>query len=280
MDLNECLESLQKNIPETLESTDILIFHETDFEAYKDEIVTPKGNFPNIIFYEIDLKIPKKLKDKFGSKILDYYPHPTHGKGPIGYGHPGFSVGYRSMCRFFASEIFLEEVVKVNQYQYLMRLDTDSRFLEGGGYSLFSWAAANEVLYSYIRSAVQWDNFKVVKNFKLTAIKYFGTLSLTLLLKACIIPKGKVYYTNFEICDVQFFAGESWQNFFNNIDETGGFYLHRWGDHIFRYMGVNVLLKKSKRIPVPNGFTYQHGSIFRSEDRASFRPHWLSRTKV
>jgi hypothetical protein len=280
VDLNECFISIQSAIPETLEDTEIVVFHESGFDSFKKEIVIPSGHFPKIIFLEISLSMPQGIKSKFGTRILDNYPHPTHGNGPLGFGHPGFTIGYRSMCRFFAAEIFSSEIVREKNYQYLMRLDTDSRFLKGNGTSLFSWAESNQILYSYIKSAVQWDNFKMIRFFKLTALRYFASLSVTDLLKALCVPRGKVYYTNFEICNVAYFSSKSWMEYFNEVDATGGFYLHRWGDHIFRYMGVNVLLKKRQRQPIPGGFIYQHGGVFRSEDRASIRPHWLSSSRV
>lgn len=280
VDLNECFASIQKAIPETLEDSEIIVFHESGFSEFKKEIVIPALRFPKVIFYEISLSVPQALSEKFGTRILDFYPHPTHGNGPLGFGHPGFTLGYRSMCRFFSAEIFLSDIVRLKNYQYLMRLDTDSRFLKGSGTSLFSWAESNQISYSYIKSAVQWDNFKMIRYFKLTALRYFASLGITIFMKALCIPRGRVYYTNFEICKVAYFSSKEWQDYYDKIDVTGGFYLHRWGDHIFRYMGVNVLLKKRFRQPIPNGFVYQHGGTFRSEDRASFRPHWLSKTRV
>lgn len=280
MDLNECFKSIQKAIPETLLDCEIVIFHESGFSKYKDEIVFPNEPFPEVVFSEVSLDVPQEIAVRFGSRILEYYPHPTHGNGPLGFGHPGFTLGYRSMCRFFSAQIFSTEIVRRKEYVYLMRLDTDSRFLEGNGSSLFSWAESNNVSYSYIKSAVQWDNFKMIKFFKLTSLRYFAALGFNFFLKALCVPRGKVYYTNFEICKVEFFASKQWQSFFHEIDATGGFYLHRWGDHIFRFMGANVLLEKKQRLPIPGGFVYEHGGTFRSEDRASIRPHWMSKTKV
>jgi len=280
VDLNECFVSIQNAIPETLENAEIVVFHETGFSLYKKEIVIPAGHFPKVIFFEISLSVPQEFNEKFGGRILDFYPHPTHGNGPLGFGHPGFTIGYRSMCRFFSAEVFLSEIVRDKGYQYLMRLDTDSRFLKGSGASLFSWAELNHISYSYIKSAVQWDNFKMIRFFKLRALRYFASSGVRPFLKALGVPRGKVYYTNFEICRVAYFSSKEWQDYYNKLDATGGFYLHRWGDHIFRYMGVNVLLKKSHRQPIPDGFVYQHGGTFRSEDRASIRPHWLSKARV
>ena len=140
VDLNECFVSIQNAIPETLENAEIVVFHETGFSLYKKEIVIPAGHFPKVIFFEISLSVPQEFNEKFGGRILDFYPHPTHGNGPLGFGHPGFTIGYRSMCRFFSAEVFLSEIVRDKGYQYLMRLDTDLRFLKGSGASLFSFA--------------------------------------------------------------------------------------------------------------------------------------------
>lgn len=280
IDLNECLSSLKKNIPETLEETEIVIFHESGFEKYKSELKIPIGKFPHIIYEQIDLSLPTEQSDKFGMRILDYFPHPTHGSGPLGYGHPGFSIGYRSMCRFFGAQIFLHPIIAQRKYKYLMRLDTDSRFLKGSGVSLFDWANTSNISYGYIGSAVQWDNFKMVFKFKSTSIKYFRKIGFVKFLKSLGIPKGKVFYTNFELCEVKYFSSEQWQKYFQYLDATGGFYLYRWGDHIFRYMGVRTMLPKSKYLPLPAGFTYQHGGIFKTSQRASIRPHWLSKSKV
>lgn len=280
MDLNECLISINENIPETLQESEVIIFHESGFEKYKSEIKIPKNQFPPIFFQEIDLSLPIRQAEKFGKNILEFFPHPTHGNGPLGYGHPGFSIGYRSMCRFFGAEIFLHPIVSKRNYEYLMRLDTDSRFLKGNGQSLFGWAKESGISYAYIRSAVQWDNFKMVFKFKSSSVRYFQKIGVIEFFKSLLVPKGKLFYTNFEICEVHYFSSERWQNYFQYLDAMGGFYLYRWGDAIFRYMGVRAMLSKSKYLPLPSGFTYQHGGIFETSQRASLRPHWLSKSKV
>ena len=87
--------------------------------------------------------------------------------------------------------------------------------------------------------------------------------------------RGRVYYTNFEINQVAFFQSSKWQNYFDHLDKTGGFYTKRWGDHILRYIGVNSLVHRKLRRPLKPGYTYQHGGVFETSERQSWRPRWL-----
>lgn len=276
VDLNECFVSICENIPETVLEADILIFHEPGFEMFIEEIKVPPIISHRIEFVEIDLGIPEEFQSQTVFEIPEYVPHPTHTNGPIAFGHPGFSIGYRSMCRFFGAKVFLHE--KIVKYDYLMRLDTDSRFHKGNGESLFGWANRNDITYGYIQSAIQWDHHDLIPGLKFYTLRYFlRTKRLVAFLKAVSTRRGRVYYTNFEIAKVSYFASEEWQDYFNYLDKKGGFYTKRWGDHILRFIGVNSLVRKSERLSLPPGFTYQHGGLFESGARQSFRPYWLSR---
>jgi hypothetical protein len=276
-DLNLCLNSLQEHLFSTLSDSDLLIFHEANFDLFRKSIKIPK-NFPSLVkFIEVSLDVPQEQKNNFGKRIKEFYPHPTHGNGPVGFGHPGFSLGYRSMCRFFAGTIFRHDVFKNSNYKYLLRLDTDSLFLSGHNISLFSWAESFNLKYSYIASAIQWDHKNVSKFLKLYSLGYFARINLTFFLKCLFVPRGKIFYTNFEICEINYFSSPDWQNYFNDMDSRGGFYLYRWGDALVRYMGLKVLLDRKFRKPIPPGFVYKHGGIFHSEHKKKYRPRWLRR---
>jgi len=55
-------------------------------------------------------------------------------------------------------------------------------------------------------------------------------------------PPYRVYYTNFEICDLAWFRGKDWQGYFAAIDHAEGIWRYRWGDAPIRYYGVKHLL--------------------------------------
>lgn len=266
--LNDCLESLNSKLKNTLKNADLVLFHEADFSHLKPLIKIPKAEyFPTIFYVQLDLSVPKGYPEEIVTKIEDFYPHPTNQS------HVGFSIGYRSMCRFFSGVIFADPFVQ--RYKYLMRLDTDSLFLDGSEKSLFHWMEEEEIVYSYIQSAIQWDHPDVTRYFKRSTIKIFAKMKFGFLLKSLIQPKDRMFYTNFEIMKVSFFASKNWQRYFHEIDRLGGFYLHRWGDAIVRYVGVNVLTSRKNRKPIPAGFVYKHGGTFQSGARLSKRNYIL-----
>ena len=274
VDLNECLASIAKNIPETLSEADFIFYHEAGFEQYRSGLEIPIEFRERILFYEIDLQPPNDLSFNREVEVPEYVPHPTHSNGPIAYGHPGFTLGYRGMCRFFGATIFRRS--EIQEYKYIMRLDTDSRFLAGNSESLFSWAESNHIIYGYIRSAIQWDHVKLFKGLKLWSLFYFvKSGKYAAFLKALITRRGRVFYTNFEISQVDFFSSTQWQDYFDFLDKSGGFYTRRWGDHILRYMGVNALVKKKYRKALKPGYKYQHGGVFDTAERQSWRPRWM-----
>ncbi len=272
LDLNQCLQSIVLHLPNTSKSADLVFFHENFFEDYASKIVIPEPFMSNSIFFqEVNLGIPGHYEASIRDQIPEYFPHPTHGNGPVAFGHIGFSIGYRSMCRFFTLGIFQESVIREQNYEFILRLDTDSLFIKGNDIDLFQWARTKNVTYGFIESAIQWDHPKVSTKFKQTALYALARINLRYFFRALLIPKSRMYYTNFELMKVDFFQSIHWKNFARYLDSSGGFYLYRWGDAITRYMGVNSMLKRSSRRPIPGGIVYQHGGQYSSADRQSMR---------
>lgn len=177
------------------------------------------------------------------------------------------------MCRFFSGAVF--ELPILQNYSYLLRLDTDSCFIKGTELSLFKWANQKGVKYGYIKSAIQWDHPKVSENFKGIALKILFNIKFIYFLRCLLLPSERMYYTNFEIMYLPFFNSNDWQKFYQEIDKTGGFHLRRWGDAIFRYIGVNSMSNKKERAGIPPGFIYKHGGTFDSGARLSRRTYFL-----
>jgi hypothetical protein len=255
--LNECIQSLELNLAPTVAESDFVFFVEKDFGELRKSVVLP-ANFNNAYsFVEIDLSIPEFILEK--SEIPIFFPHPTHSNGPIGFGHPGFSIKYRSMCRFFSGAFYENEALA--KYSSYIRLDTDSKFLKGADFSLFAWLKSNEIQYGFIKSAIQNDHPDVVRNLRESIQKYVG------LHQRIRMPKylgTRMYYTNFEIGSLEFFRSDTWQKLFNHLDSSAGFYLHRWGDAPVRFAGLWAVGSKKKIKSIPSGFTYFHGDIFES----------------
>jgi alpha 1,2-mannosyltransferase len=238
--LNKSLYLIKKNLlPNT--KADIIIFHEKSFKKKLIKVYNLQ-----IIYKKVFFKIPNYPKN-IKNQIKPFFPHPTHGNGPINYGHPGFSIGYRHMCRFFSGEMYLKKILL--DYEYYLRLDTDSFILSKLQFDIFNFIKKKSGVYGYIEPAVQYDNPKVIKGLW----KLFNY--------PLNIPEGKMYYTNFEIGKLSFFRGEKYMSFYKKIDNSGGIYINRWGDAPIKYIGVNLFATQSKILPV-DGFIYQHGAIY------------------
>jgi len=244
IDFNKSLELLEKNLIPFTKNVDLVVFCENSFDEYKSEV---KTNL-NIKYQEIEFKVPdypKEIKDN----IPDFFPHPTHGNGPVAWGHPGFSMGYRHMCRFFSGQIYEFDILKA--YDYYLRLDTDSFIHTPLNYDIFEWAKKNECYYGYISPAVQRDNEKVIDGLWEYVNQFYPNN----------ISNGMMFYTNFELAKTSWFSTSQYKNFYNLIDKCGGIYTKRWGDAPIKFLGINLFMDKKHIIPV-QGFTYQHGAIY------------------
>ena len=233
---------VKQNINDSLNDVDIIVIHEKNMEKYYDKL---NKQYPYLKFIEIEFSLPEHYS---GKEVPKFFPHPTHGEGPVAWGHPGFPMGYRHMCRFFSGEIFkLDELKK---YEYVMRLDNDSFLLKPVSFDIFKYMKENNLDYGFIEPAVQIDNPKVVDGLWDTCQDYFG--------EDIPFENGKMYYTNFEIMKLSWFR-DNYMEFYKHLDKHGGIMTKRWGDAPIRYVGLNMLPCKKhgfKNIP------YQHGAVY------------------
>jgi alpha 1,2-mannosyltransferase len=252
--LNKSLFLLEKNLLHRTKNYDVIIFYEKDLGNLKDDINTNL----NLLFYEVVLT-PPIYENEISERIPEFYPHPTHGNGPIAYGHPGFTIGYRNMCRFFSGKFHELEIL--SNYEYYLRLDTDSYILSELNYDIFEFAKQNDLIYGYCEPAVQIDNPKVVEGLKEFTKNFLMLNELKTYISIDSIPEGKMFYTNFELGKVNWFLNSDYIKFFKSIDNSGNIYIKRWGDAPIKYLGVNLFCNPKNIIPV-KGFTYQHGAVY------------------
>lgn len=244
IDFNKSLSLLEKNLIPFIDNVDLVVFCEKSFEKFKSRVETQLDIKYQLIEFNLP-DYPKEILDN----IPEFFPHPTHGNGPVAWGHPGFSMGYRHMCRFFSGEMYKFDVIK--NYDYYLRLDTDSFIHTPLNYDIFEWAKENECYYGFIAPAVQQDNEKVVE----------GLWDFVNQVYPNNIPDRLMFYTNFELGKVSWFLTSEYMNFYNYIDKSGGIYSRRWGDAPIKFLGINLFMNKQNIIPV-QGFTYQHGAVY------------------
>lgn len=241
---NKSLDLVEKNLTPHTSNVDLLVFCEENFEDFKSKV---KTNL-NIRYQMVDFEFPD-FNQEILNNIPEFYPHPTHGNGPVARGHPGFPMGYRHMCRFFSGHMYEFDILK--EYEYYLRLDTDSFIHTPLNYDIFEWAKMNDCYYGYIAPAVQKDNPKVIEGlWKFVNDIYPNN-----------IEEGMMFYTNFELGKVDWFLTSPYMEFYNKINMSAGIYTKRWGDAPIKFLGVNIFMKRENIKPVL-GFTYQHGAIY------------------
>ena len=165
--------------------------------------------------------------------------------------------GYRHMCHFFANDIFLRS--ELLSYDYYMRLDVDSYILSKVRFNVFESMQSRNIKYAY--RMVMTENSNVATGLAETAKAFFGQ-NPALAMAYPHIRKVRLYYTNFEICKLDFFRSEAWQSYFAAIDSAGGIWHTRWGDAPIRWIGLQYLLKKDE-IWFFRDMTYFHRFILR-----------------
>ena len=253
-ELNVSLSLVETNLLAFCSNVDVLIFHEKSFHNLKHLV----RSTVQLKYIEIEFKIPS-YSAPIREKIPEFFPHPTHGKGPVAWGHPGFSMGYRHMCRFFSGAMYENSIL--HEYDMYLRLDTDSRILSPLGYNIFDWARSNSCFYGYIKPAVQVDNPAVVFGLKEHVQEWVSRNRVSTFVDVRSIPSGEMFYTNFELAKTSWFLQEQYQDFFHSIDDSGGIYINRWGDAPIKLLGVRLLMEPSYIKPV-SGFVYKHGAVY------------------
>jgi len=224
---------------------DIICFHEAPVTPYRPEI--QKHLNTTIKFQEIEFSIPDHLKHLDIPAI--YYVEPTN----------AFSLGYRHMCRFFAGEIFNQSIL--DEYEYFMRMDSDSFLLREVHYNIFDLMKKNNKFYGYLEGSFDQDHPNAAEGLWSKALEWHNKNTDKCFLEPYIdIPEFMIYNTNFEICNIEYFRRSNYIDFYRYVDSLGGIYTKRWGDHIIKMLGVGMLFPDSAKHSI-NDFGYKHGSL-------------------
>lgn len=207
--------------------------HEASIASLERSLTLLKRNFlpwspaDVLIFHEANLK-PEQLEGRTAgvsvrTALVDFSEIP-----PAMASLPPGQRGYRHMCHFFANDIFHRD--ELSGYDYFMRLDDDSFILSPLMFDVF--ARMRERRFRYAYRAVLNDRPHVCVGLGDVVARHFrgGVCKSP--------PPYKIFYTNFEICDLAWFRGVEWQSYFAAIDQAGGIWRHRWGDAPIRYYGV------------------------------------------
>ena len=166
--------------------------------------------------------------------------------------HPA-DLGYRHMCRFYALGIY----DYLTDYDYVMRLDDDSYIESKIGYNIFEFMRSNDLDYGYVKSEYDThaETMATLPDF---VRKYVLTNQITMNCDFEAIDCLH-YYSNFHVTRVSFWLRNDVQKFLEAIDNDGGIYRYRWGDHVIQTLALKIYSHLS-RIHLFEDFKYTHYS--------------------
>lgn len=232
--LNNLVQSLtlfRDNLNKFVNNIDIIFFYDNGAEGFIENLVKQLNLTNKIILKEFTTKMPV-YPDILQKEINETIANPN-----ILFAQ---NVGYKNMCRFWAGEIFKDEIVKT--YDYYLRLDTDAYITSPVGYNIFDEIDKENKICTYIKGNLMCDPPQFCQKLNKTLVEYESKYNGQLMKSAStLLPEGMYYNTNFEICKVKSFIESDYLKFYDHIDQSGGIYLYRWGDHIIRYAISNIL---------------------------------------
>lgn len=154
---------------------------------------------------------------------------------------------YSLMIRFWFRILF--ELPQLKYFDYIMRLDDDSKFLDEWSNVFDEMRNKNAV---YFANDVDIDSeeqlpgtmmlqqvtFDYVKRYNIKP-KQFETLR-----DAFGNNTVRTYFNNFEVLKMEFFRSEEIRHWVESIDSINGIFYYRWGDAILRYLTLALFAEK------------------------------------
>jgi hypothetical protein len=153
---------------------------------------------------------------------------------------------YHQMIRFWFKHVF--EIDKLQRFEYVMRLDTDSRLL-GRWFNVFEMMKVKQLVY--LANEQQLELEKVLPGtMKLQTffVEYLNQMQLVPQDQAKVdsaFTKDtiRIYYNNFEVFQTKFFRRTDVRSWIDAIDASHGIYKYRWGDAMLRYLTLALFAK-------------------------------------
>jgi len=174
----------------------------------------------------------------------------------------GGSLAYRNMCRFNSGFFYRQELVK--KYRYYWRVEPSVKFfcdldydpflfmqdknkVYGFTISLYEYEATIPTLWAAVREFLDQNPGLAVSDNAMNFLSDDGGLTYN----RCH------FWSNFEIGDLDFWRSDAYSNFFEFLDQKGGFHYERWGDAPVHSIGAALFARKDQ-IHFFNDIGYRH----------------------
>ncbi|KAL3235355.1 Alpha-1,2 mannosyltransferase KTR1 [Nakaseomyces bracarensis] len=174
----------------------------------------------------------------------------------------GGSIPYRHMCRFQSGFFYRHELL--DEYDYYWRVDTDITVFCDIQYDIFKFLRENNKKYGFILSVTEYQEtiptlWQTVKEFSEKFPQHINKNNLMKFISdnGGLTYNGCHFWTNFEVGSLNFWRSEAYTDFFNYLDQSGGFFYERWGDAPVHSIAASLLLDQSE-IHFFDGLGFHH----------------------
>ncbi|GAA5969993.1 hypothetical protein JCM11641_000222 [Rhodosporidiobolus odoratus] len=179
----------------------------------------------------------------------------------------GGSESYRHMCRFNSGFFFKQKVLQ--SFDYYWRVEPGVEFFCDIDYDPFLFMEANQktygftvTLYEYRRTVeTLWDATKEFAKLHPEHIDPDSALHFLIDDQSKGLQEGDWnlchFWSNFEIGDMRFWRSKAYQDYFDFLDQKGGFFYERWGDAPVHSLAVALFLPKTS-VHLFDDIAYRH----------------------
>ncbi|POS84489.1 glycosyl transferase [Erysiphe pulchra] len=163
----------------------------------------------------------------------------------------GDSVSYRHMCRFESGFFFRQPLM--NKYEWYWRVEPSIELFCDIDYDVFRYMSDHKKKYSFVLSLYEYVEtiptlWESVKKFIKAHPEHISEGNSMGFLSD---DGGKNYnhchmWSNFEIGNLDWLRSNAYLDYFESLDQDGGFFYERWGDAPIHSIAASLLLKKEE----------------------------------
>lgn len=158
---------------------------------------------------------------------------------------------YRHMCRFESGFFWRNELME--EYDWYWRVEPGIKIHCDLDYDLFKFMQDNDKVYGFTISIHEFEAtipslWQHTKDFIKLHPEYIADNNL---LDFISNDKGETYnlchfWSNFEVGSLAFWRSKAYQDYFEYLDKTGGFFYERWGDAPIHSIAAALFLPREK----------------------------------
>ena len=170
----------------------------------------------------------------------------------------GGSLSYRHMCRFNSGFFYHQQALE--KYDWYWRVEPDIELWCDISYDPFAFMRQNSLVYGWVLSMFEFEAtiptlFDTTKEFVAKHPHHLAPdNSLAWVVDNAntsrALADGKItgsynlchFWSNFEIASLDFFRSPAYDEYFQWLDSTGGFFYERWGDAPVHSLALSLFL--------------------------------------